>query len=105
MKYGKHTDKWYVNKAVKFAEDSVSYPNIPQSVYDKGYFAVEGQLIDYEQRKYWAARKWWLDHEEEFFPVLCSEDESDEYEMAVGLTQHVETLIWKAYPNRDKFRM
>ena len=41
MKYGKHTDNWYVNKALKFANETVKRLDIPQSTYDKGYFAVE----------------------------------------------------------------
>lgn len=60
MKYQNHTAKYYASKAIKFAEDTVKYPNIPQSTYDKGFFAVEGALADWETAKYNAAFGWWV---------------------------------------------
>lgn len=104
MKYGKHTDSWYVNKALKFANETVKRPNISQSTYDKGYFAVESERTTTDEERYWTASQWWTDHAGEFFPIIEAEnDDSDEYWEAVTFTQHVDTLIWKAFPNRHNF--
>ena len=104
MKYQNHTAKYYASKAIKFAEDTVKYPNIPQSTYDKGFFAVEGARTTTDEERYWTASQWWTDHAREFFPIIDAEnDDSDEYWEAVTFVQHVETLIWKAFPNRHNF--
>lgn len=45
MKYQNHTAKYYASKAIKFADDTVKYPNIPQSTYDKGFTAKKPHPI------------------------------------------------------------
>ena len=88
----KHTNKYYANKAIKFAESTVKYPNIPQSTYDKGYFAVEGAFADYATTKYDAACSWWA---AEFDKM---EDSGED--LPDGAYMDVITMIGKNYQNR-----
>lgn len=92
MKYQNHTAKYYASKAIKFAKDTVKYPNITQSTYDKGFFAVEGALADWETAKYNAAFGWWVKE-------LDRLEESGE-ESPDGFYMDVLTLIGKNYQNR-----
>ena len=75
-----------------FSEDTVKYPNVPQSTYDKGFFAVEGALADWETAKYNAAFGWWVKE-------LDRLEESGE-ESPDGFYMDVLTLIGKNYQNR-----
>lgn len=94
----KHTNKYYAKKAVEYAQKNTPIVDIPQSVYDKGYFAVDAQMIEQERRTWETAHQWWNDNAESLIPGLA-EDEDE----AIELFQSTETMIWKSFPNRNKF--